>query len=56
MWTLRGFADVPLLVLITMVFGSVNASHFRGGIIMVRPRPEGSESEVSISRVILIYM
>ena len=44
MWMLR---DVYLLFIIMLEFGSINASHFRGGIIMVRPRPEGSENEVS---------
>ena len=44
-------ADPGLRYLWLLVLGllalSVHASHFRGGIIMVRPLPGGGENEVS---------
>ena len=42
--------------LLLMLIGTVSSSHFRGGIIMTRPLPGGSQSEVSHKRELFSYL
>ena len=42
-------AAVQLALMVALQFSTiVSASHFRGGIFMLRPQPGGSGNEVSI--------
>ena len=53
----RREANLVLKLLLVLLFcSSVSSSHFRGGIIMVRPQPGGTEYEVCTIEFYINYI